>query len=203
MVSWDTVCQPKTCGGLGFKNLDMMNKAILMKVGWNLVTSPSSLWSQVLLSTYKLDLNNLPPALPTKNGSYLWKFIGRVWQDMRKGIQWTIEDGQKVRFWWDCWVTKTQPLFCYALTTIPNEIINNTVADFVDQNGNWNWISFRHLLPNNIILRISSIFPPRQERGEDQLYWAESERGSFTVKSAYHAISKNTYNMEDRVWNLA
>lgn len=30
LVNWEMVCQPKDCGGLGLKNLDLMNKAMLM-----------------------------------------------------------------------------------------------------------------------------------------------------------------------------
>lgn len=48
LIKWQTVCQPKVCGGLGFKNLEMMNKALLMKMGWGLIASPISLWSRVL-----------------------------------------------------------------------------------------------------------------------------------------------------------
>ena len=33
LVSWGMICRPKSCGGLGFKNIDVMNQALLMKVG--------------------------------------------------------------------------------------------------------------------------------------------------------------------------
>lgn len=48
LVSWEKICQPKACGGLGFKSLDVMNKALLMKLAWGLISSPDSLWAQVL-----------------------------------------------------------------------------------------------------------------------------------------------------------
>lgn len=65
------VCQPKSSGGLGFKNLDLMNRASLMKVGWNLIVSPIILWSQVLLTKYGIDNVNRPHALPMSYGSHL------------------------------------------------------------------------------------------------------------------------------------
>lgn len=40
-------------------------------------------------------------------------------------------------------------------------------------------------------------------RGEDKVFWAESKRGNFTVKLAYHAISNHGYNKEDQIWSLA
>lgn len=65
LVSWDRVCQLKNCGGLGFNNLELMNKALLMKLGWNLVASPNSLWSQVLCTKYSINPGNLPYTLIT------------------------------------------------------------------------------------------------------------------------------------------
>lgn len=65
LVNWEMVYQPKCSGGLSFKNLELMNRALLMKVGWNLIASPQSLWSQVLLTKYGINHANLPPTLPT------------------------------------------------------------------------------------------------------------------------------------------
>ena len=39
--------------------------------------------------------------------------------------------------------------------------------------------------------------------GEDQVFWAESKKGSFIVQSAYHAISSHGHNKEDQIWSLA
>lgn len=58
-----------------------------------------------------------------------------------------------------------------------------------------------HLLPSNILLHIASIQPPRPERGDDRIFWAESTNGEFTVKSAYYAISNIAIHAEDQIWN--
>ena len=39
-VSWSIVCKPKISGGLGFKNLNLMNQAMLMKFFWALFPRP-------------------------------------------------------------------------------------------------------------------------------------------------------------------
>ena len=39
IVGWDKICLPKNHGGLRFKNLDVMNHALLMKINWEIVSS--------------------------------------------------------------------------------------------------------------------------------------------------------------------
>ena len=35
-ISWDKLCAPKSCGGIGFKQLKQFNLALLPKQGWRL-----------------------------------------------------------------------------------------------------------------------------------------------------------------------
>ena len=43
LIGWDRVCQPKSAGGLGFKKLDLMNKAFIMKIAWLIMIEPEKL----------------------------------------------------------------------------------------------------------------------------------------------------------------
>lgn len=203
LIRWDTLCQPKSCGGLGLKDLSHMNMALLMKIGWGLVNSPNTFWVQVLASKYKVDTTDLPSSLQTRNGSYLWRAVGKVWDHVLKGTRWALGDGKRVKFWWDLWLSEADSLQSYATNPIPDQLINLCVADFSDNYGNWNWYLFAHLLPNHIILKIASIKAPCALSGEDQCYWAYSNTGQFTAKSAYLSLHQS-YNVADKsLWNLA
>ena len=79
-------------------------------------------------------------------------------------------DGEKVRFWWDCWVTTSNHLADFVTQTIPNTLLSKRVADFVDETRNWNWSLFSHLLPNNILLKIVSVHPPKTSHGADSYF---------------------------------
>ena len=98
LVSWDMVCTPKSKGGLGFKKLDIMNHALIMKNTWSLVTEPTKLNNQVLLTKYGVQMDEVPTSLPTQYRSPLWKVMGNIWEKTREGIRWTIGDGETVRF---------------------------------------------------------------------------------------------------------
>ncbi|KAL9451440.1 hypothetical protein AB3S75_013078 [Citrus x aurantiifolia] len=65
--------------------------------------------------------------------------MGSIWEKTRVGMRWNIGDGEKVRFWWDCWVTTSNPLVDLVTQPIPNTLLSKRVADFVDETGNWIW----------------------------------------------------------------
>ena len=51
-MSWEALTQPKIRGGMGFRDLEMFNIALLGKHGWRLMTEPNSLCSRVLKGRY-------------------------------------------------------------------------------------------------------------------------------------------------------
>lgn len=36
-IKWKTLCQPKTEGGLGLRDMQQMNKAFVMQHGWGII----------------------------------------------------------------------------------------------------------------------------------------------------------------------
>lgn len=51
-VSWNNFCNPKHCGGVGFRDIHKFNKAFMMQLGWNLISNPNALWVQVVKAKY-------------------------------------------------------------------------------------------------------------------------------------------------------
>lgn len=52
-VSWKSFCKPKSKGGLGVKNLEAFNLALLVKWRWKfLVERDDAIWKKVLISKY-------------------------------------------------------------------------------------------------------------------------------------------------------
>lgn len=67
------MCQPMKSGGLGFCYARDLNKAYLIKVGWNLCTNRSVLWVYMLRSKYKRGPNILPKVERQFSESNLWR----------------------------------------------------------------------------------------------------------------------------------
>ena len=51
-IKWDQVCLPKEKGGLGIKDIDTFNLALLGKWKWNLMQEKGEIWTRVLESKY-------------------------------------------------------------------------------------------------------------------------------------------------------
>ena len=64
LVAWESICLPKMEGGLGFKNLEAWNLALLSKNLWNIQAKKDSLWVRWI------HLNHL-------QNSSIWDYNGR------------------------------------------------------------------------------------------------------------------------------
>ena len=51
-IDWPSLAEPKVAGGMGFRNLELFNLALLGKHGWNLIMNPDSLCARVLKGKY-------------------------------------------------------------------------------------------------------------------------------------------------------
>ncbi|KAM2964592.1 hypothetical protein FF2_022358 [Malus domestica] len=64
-VNWDTLGRPKCEGGLGFRNFQDFNDALLVKQCWRLILNPNSLWAQTLKARdTRLWVDRWLPSLP-------------------------------------------------------------------------------------------------------------------------------------------
>ncbi|GAU48001.1 hypothetical protein TSUD_404780 [Trifolium subterraneum] len=51
-VSWDKICRPKNRGGLGIRDLRVVNLAFLGKWRWMIIAGGQGLWREILLARY-------------------------------------------------------------------------------------------------------------------------------------------------------
>jgi hypothetical protein len=73
-MKWSKMGVPKSKGGMGFRDFNFFNKALLAKQCWRLWRSPDSLVSQILRAKYYAH-NSILEAKLGKNPSYAWRSI--------------------------------------------------------------------------------------------------------------------------------
>ncbi|CAI9103287.1 OLC1v1001743C1 [Oldenlandia corymbosa var. corymbosa] len=96
-----------------------------------------------------------------------------VWQHVVDGIRWTVGDGKRVCFWLDRWLHFDEPLVSFARSPIPQALLNVTISDFVNIDGQWSWSKFEGWLPATCLLRIAAVKAPVQCAAEDRMGWEE------------------------------
>lgn len=94
--SWDTLTKTKEDGGLGFRDIECFNDALLGKLSWRILTKPQCLLARILNGKYC----NEKPFLEVEAAtgcSHGWRgiLIGR--DLMAEHLGWAIGDGESVR----------------------------------------------------------------------------------------------------------
>jgi hypothetical protein len=64
LKAWDSLCIPKLLGGLGLRKMREVNLALVIKLGWRLLTKSDSLWVSQLHCKYLNSFTFLPPPPP-------------------------------------------------------------------------------------------------------------------------------------------
>uniref|UniRef100_A0A453GQH1 Uncharacterized protein n=1 Tax=Aegilops tauschii subsp. strangulata TaxID=200361 RepID=A0A453GQH1_AEGTS len=73
-ISWDKMCESQKEGGLGFRDPEAFNQALLAKQAWRLYQRPSSLCARVLKARYYPHCSILNATSPTA-GSFTFRSI--------------------------------------------------------------------------------------------------------------------------------
>lgn len=116
---------------MGFKDLRVLNDALLGKQAWRLVEHPESLMGRV---KYYPNITFLNVTLGSA-GSCSWSSIWSAKDLVKEGVLWRIGNGKQVNIWSDPWVVGKEGRFI----TCPQIKGINKVCDFIDMTKmEWN-----------------------------------------------------------------
>ncbi|CAN1192031.1 Putative ribonuclease H protein At1g65750, partial [Linum perenne] len=171
-VNWQTVCKPKCMGGFGLRSARELNEAFLMKIAWGVFSRPGDLWVKVLLTKYmKHSANGM--CLKRRSGySAIWRGVLSVWEETLNGLQWSIRNGRRTKFWTDVWLDSGVTLIDFPLNI---QGVNPSIS-------------------------VGGMIPPRSDAGEDFLVWGLEENGKFSIKSAYGLLKDFRLDEQNGRW---
>ncbi|CAN1815926.1 Putative ribonuclease H protein At1g65750 [Linum perenne] len=200
LLSWDTICRPKSQGGLGLRMAKELNEAFLMKLGWQILKHPEKLWIHVATSKYLKEVDGTLNIRRKNWGSALWRGIRRVWSTLKTACQRSIRDGRSTSFWSDPWLDSGIVLADFALQELDEVELQRSVAEAADDSGSWKWSLLNQLLPDQALRQVAGMTPPKPDGGDDDLIWGPDPKGRFYVRSAYEILSTNNHESDEQVW---
>ena len=94
-VRWEHFCEAKDIGGMGFKEIEKFNDALLAKQVWRMMNNHDSLCYRVFKARFFAN-GSILDAKESSLGSYAWKSILSARDIIKKWAVWRIGDGQSV-----------------------------------------------------------------------------------------------------------
>ncbi|KAL8171201.1 hypothetical protein V2J09_023005 [Rumex salicifolius] len=82
LISWNTICKPKSEGGLGFKDLQAWNKACIARSIFEITTDTPTLWLSWIKHHY-IKRTNFWDLQATDASSWSWRSIIRIKNELR------------------------------------------------------------------------------------------------------------------------
>jgi hypothetical protein len=133
-MSWKRMSISKLDGGMGFRDLEVFNKALLAKQGWRLIKFPNSLVAQVLKEKYFPGGEFLNARLG-RRPSYAWRSIFQARDVLERGLGWRVGNGELIRIWGDRWLPPPNSI----LIRNPHQELDcdSRVSKLIDPHTHW------------------------------------------------------------------
>ncbi|XP_026410067.1 uncharacterized protein LOC113305194 [Papaver somniferum] len=192
LIGWNKLHVPKALGGLGIRNLEHFNTALLTKVAWKACNNDNFLCMQIVRAKYGKNGNLLHLDKLKEDCSWLWRSIYSDIEVVQQYSKWIVQCGTKIKIWLDNWIIglNSPPVPTVRLSSF---VSSTFVWDlFYPGIRVWNEQIISAIFDVETSNAILSMYVP--DTGEDYLIWKLDRRGKFSVKSAYNALSAEDVN---------
>ena len=183
-TKWSALTEVKEKGGLGFRDLEMLNTALLAKQLWRIIAQPNRLVSRVMRAKYmKREQDWMRQA--STSASYLRKSLLSARFLLINGIRKQAGDGSTIMVWQDRWIPDSRDGRVEQDRAANGDV--QYVKDLIKQ-GQWDKELLNKIFSREMAQKIAKI-PLSIYQRKDRLIWNHSRNGEYTVRSGY-ALAK-------------
>lgn len=197
----------KNEGGLGFKEFEGFNDALLAKTAWRILQFPEAKWVRILKSLY-FPTTSFMKAKKGGRPSWGWSSIIHGRELLRDELCWKIGTGHYIEVWNDPWIAEN-----------PDGLLKPKEGSMVSQHmmvaeliegRRWNLNPVASAIESSESAKISNI-PLSEHSRDDKLYWKGSKSGTYSVRKAYRlrkgkvrfqpsSKASSSQVLDERVW---
>lgn len=183
-VSWSAMTQPKRCGGLGFRDLELFNIELFARQVWRILTIHDSLCAKLLKAIY-FPVGDILNASLRTHPSQVWRSLLEGKDALSLGLVRRIGDGNSTKIWTQNWIPRNhvmRPIVCLGQNppSMVAELIDTTTVTWHTD------LLHKFFLPIDAaaIQNIPLCTMPMSD------FWASQfeKRGFFSVRSAYQML---------------
>ena len=172
-------------GGLGINKTKDMNRALVAKLTWEVVSNAKKFWVKMFQKKYVRGKNFMKMPMP-KSISWSSQSIFGCRDVVKKGLC------HKIRSVWNTWILDDPwvPEDSYFTPKVKSGVVptEHLVANLINQDScQWDRGKLVVLFILESVNRILGIHLSHQA-SQDQIFWCLSPSGEFTVKSAYNIL---------------
>jgi hypothetical protein len=217
-LKWKVVCLDKKKGGLGVRDLNLVNKSHLLKWRWRLLNSGDvGVWKDVLVAKYGefiLSNVNLSSVTSPYFASLWWKDVRDLEKciDVSKGLEELIVrkvgNGLSTRFWRDVWLGDSALCVKFPRLFSLSSQIDARIGDLFLLEGesrSWSFIWRRSLflweedLVSQLLVLLDSVLLSFEE---DRWCWKLNPVDGFSVKSAFEFLGELEIDINSSAFEL-
>ncbi|XP_042950206.1 uncharacterized protein LOC122282314 [Carya illinoinensis] len=142
-IPWKQMGKSKREGGLGYRDFEDFNLALLAKQGWRIIQNPSSLAARVLKAKYFFKSDFLKAKVGS-NVSFLWRSFLEARPILQEELFWRIGNGDSVNIWTDKWLPRPSSFKVQSL--LKAEFAASKVSALIDSSsGAWKMDTLREV----------------------------------------------------------
>ncbi|KAL0278039.1 UNVERIFIED_CONTAM: hypothetical protein Sradi_7301700 [Sesamum radiatum] len=172
-VSWQQVCRPVNEGGLGIRDIHSLNKGLMSRHLWRIISHDSnSIWVSWILH-YRLQESSVW-TIRTRTGTWGWRKLIRLRDALRPHVHYQIGDGTSFSLWHDPWHPRGPLLPQFPLGPRHTALPPTAPLSAVISEDTWSWPHITDMESIDITHDLPAI-----HGGRDRIQWT-GPRGSFS-----------------------
>ncbi|CAJ2645291.1 unnamed protein product [Trifolium pratense] len=202
-VKWEQICMPRDQGGLGVKNLELFNLALLSKWKWRCVNESDAVWTDVLRFRY----GHLPSKFLNEElyscgakDSIWWRDLVNVGDSFLPGwfksnVSCIVGNGKNINFWKNKWFGNNSfsELFptLFSKDACSEAMIADRLNNSTDEiTWSWDWRVPLSLQEEQELFSLKELLRGFSLKPDccDKWRWMSESDGLFTVKSCYKML---------------